>query len=353
MSAKIVAFESVAYPDELRRTILEARSSGSIRFDELAQLGRSITLLYADAVRRAMQSASISSNGLTALGAHGQTLFHDPPNTIQWLDPSLLANEIGCAVVSDFRRADLAAGGQGAPLVPFADFILFRSATHEVVTINIGGISNVTWLRCNGSIDDVIAFDCGPGNCVSDWLCRTFDPGGVGFDVDGQIALSGTPIATVVGACLGDPYFGKPPPKSTDGPAMISIFERAWKSMAPQATLPDLLASSTQITAWTILKAMMLMPAFQFKVHPRKFIGAGGGFSNRAIVRELRARTDPLGIEACMTDELNIHPMAREALAFALLTAATIDGETSNVPSATGASRRVILGSITPAQSQI
>src|SRR5205814_7465255 len=130
--------------------------------------GRDISLCYALAVNEALASASMNATQLTAVAAHGQTLFHNPPDTIQWLDPALIAAEVGCAVVSDFRRADLAAGGQGAPLVPFADYILFRHPTMHRVVINIGGIANLTFIEAGAELEDVIAFDIGPGNCISD-----------------------------------------------------------------------------------------------------------------------------------------------------------------------------------------
>ncbi len=141
--------------------------------------------MYAAAVREALAANGIEAQHLAAIAAHGQTLFHDPPRTIQWFDPALVAAEVGCAVISDFRRADCAAGGQGAPLVAFADFHLFRHASKGRVLLNIGGIANLTWLKAGGGMEDVIAFDTGPGNCISDHLCRTLIPEGAGFDEGG------------------------------------------------------------------------------------------------------------------------------------------------------------------------
>ena len=130
---------------------------------------------------------------LSAVAAHGQTLFHAPPDTIQWLDPALVAAEVGCPVVSDFRRADLAAGGQGAPLVPFVDYVLFRHPEKTRVLLNLGGIANITYLRAGGSIDDAIAFDTGPGNCISDHICRKFNRAGPGYDQGGVRGARGHP----------------------------------------------------------------------------------------------------------------------------------------------------------------
>src|SRR5207253_9027050 len=142
-----------------RHSIFAARETGSIALAELAALGRDISLAYAEAVATALADVSLAPADVTAIAAHGQTLYHAPPNTIQWLDPALIAAEVGCPVVSDFRRADLAAGGQGAPLVPFADYILFRHLKENRVLLNIGGIANITWLPANCTIDQVVAFD--------------------------------------------------------------------------------------------------------------------------------------------------------------------------------------------------
>ncbi len=173
MGAGLVKHHHRAYSSELRREIFAFRA-GEVREDVLSRLtvmGREISLTYAAAVNEALAAAAMNADGLAAVSAHGQTLFHEPPGTIQWFDPSLVAAEVGCAVVSDFRRADLAAGGQGAPLVPFADYLLFRHPTKNRVLLNIGGIANITYLKAGGTIDEVIAFDTGPGNCISDWIC--------------------------------------------------------------------------------------------------------------------------------------------------------------------------------------
>ena len=138
------------------------------------------------AVNEALAAAKLTAGDLDAVAAHGQTLFHDPPNTIQWFDPALVAAGVGCDVISDFRRADLAAGGQGAPLVPFADYILFRDPTKNRVLLNLGGIANMTYVAAGATINDIFAFDTGPANCLSDYLCRKYDPAGPGYDPGGK-----------------------------------------------------------------------------------------------------------------------------------------------------------------------
>src|SRR5882672_4051022 len=171
MSAKLLHHHARPYDPELRKRIFAIRRTGNISLAELGGLGREISVSYAAAINDALRDASLKANDLAAIAAHGQTLYHAPPDTIQWFDPALVAAEVGCAVVSDFRRADCAAGGQGAPLVPFADYVLFRHATKNRVLLNIGGVANLTWLKAGGALDDVIAFDTGPGNCVIDHVC--------------------------------------------------------------------------------------------------------------------------------------------------------------------------------------
>ena len=348
MTAQLVHHHHRPYDAATRDEIFAFRGGdASCNLGRLAKLGRTISLTYATAVNEALAAAHLSASDLAAVAAHGQTLYHGPPDTIQWFDPSLVGAEVGCPVVSDFRRADLAAGGQGAPLVPFADYILFRHPTKNRVLLNLGGIANITILRAGSPIDQVVAFDTGPGNCIADHLMRKYDPDGPGFDDGGRMALSGNVLSDVVKECLQAGYFAKRSPKSTDGPEMISLFNRsfdAWTNKSPRrsevgrASLSDLLATACAVTACTIAAAL-----------PRdtdEIIASGGGTKNAAIMQALRDRVGTTVI--LTTDTLGVPADAKEALAFALLAAATLDGEPSNVPSVTGAKRAVVLGSITP-----
>ncbi|MDB5293006.1 MAG: anhydro-N-acetylmuramic acid kinase [Phycisphaerales bacterium] len=343
MAATLVRHVHRPYNDALRRAIFEIRGDGRAELRALADLGREITLSYARAVNDLLTAARFAVSDVAAIAAHGQTLFHDPPNTIQWFDPSLLAYETGCAVVSDFRRADCAAGGQGAPLVPFADYLLFRHATRSRVLLNIGGIANLTFIPAGASIDQLIAFDTGPGNCISDWICREYLPAGPQCDVGGQGAMAGTVIEQAVERFLASPYFAKPPPRSTDGPAMVDAFVTA---LGPtQIEMNHLLATAAYATAATITRA-----AEQF-TRPSSveidWIVSGGGVHNRAIMQYLRAMLGPK-MTLRETGDYGVPAEAKEAVAFALLGAATLDGFPSNVSGVTGAMRAVVLGSITP-----
>jgi anhydro-N-acetylmuramic acid kinase len=345
MAAQLVHWHHRAYPGGLRQAIYEIRLGTPTPLSILAGVGRELTLAHAAAVNEALVAAHLSSDRLAAVAAHGQTLYHDPPDTIQWLDPALLAAEVGAVVVSDFRRADCAVGGQGAPLVPLADFILLRHSQKNRVLLNIGGIANITYLRAGAKLDDLIAFDTGPGNCISDHLSRQFDPHGPGWDVEGHLASRGVPIYPLVQQVLADPYFAKPPPKSTDGPAMVERFTDALTEIGRKFPLENLLRSACLISADTILAAIR-----QFcKPFPDEIIISGGGTKNLTLMSLLR---QPLGeVPIRSSEEVGIPSAAKEAMAFALLGAATLDGIPGNVPAATGARRAVVLGSITPWRS--
>jgi anhydro-N-acetylmuramic acid kinase len=244
--------------------------------------------------------------------------------------------------VSDFRRADCAAGGQGAPLVPFADYVLFRDPHVDRTVVNIGGIANVTCLFRGAGIEKVVAFDTGPGNCISDHLMRRHDPAGPGVDIDGHLASRGHISRLVFDAVRLHPYFEKLGSKSTDGPQMIAIFEQAVARWDPDASLEDQLATAAALVALQITRATALFGG-QFL---GELIVSGGGIRNHAIMDQLRGWEPNTRIRT--TDEFGVPSETKEALAFALLAAATLDGLPSNVPSATSARRPAVLGSITP-----
>jgi anhydro-N-acetylmuramic acid kinase len=339
MSQKLILHHAHPYPSELRRKIFTLRETSHTSLADLAGLGRDISLNYAQAVRRALQKAQIEAREITAIAAHGQTLFHAPPLTIQWLDPALLAYETGCAVVSDFRRADCAAGGQGAPLVPFADYVLFRDEKKNRTLVNLGGIANVTLIPAGGGIDSLLAFDTGPANCISDHLMRLHDPNGPGVDIDGQIASTASPNLAVVDRVLSAAYFRAAPPKSTDGPEMIEIFKSAG---GMGLSLPAALATACQITASALADALR-----RFSPNlPQDLIVSGGGAKNPTILRLLREELRNTPVRTL--EEVGVPGEAKEAIAFALLGAATLDEEVGNVPSCTGANRGVVLGMVTP-----
>lgn len=342
MQACLLAHHHRPYQTRLREAIFAVRNTGIVKLADLAELGRQISLVYAAAINEALVAAGLSGDALTCVAAHGQTLFHDPPDTIQWFDPALVAAEVGCAVVSDFRRADCAAGGQGAPLVPFAEYVLFRHPSKNRALVNIGGIANLTFIPAGADIAWVTAFDTGPGNCISDWLMRRFDPRGPGIDLGGQRALRGKLMPVAVERMLKGRYFWGRPPKSTDGPAMIELFRSSVEGALGDFKLEDLLATACRVTTSALLEAMeRFLP-----VWPDEIVVSGGGVLNEAMMRHLRQNRR--GAALLTSDELGVRSEAKEALAFALLGAATLDHFPGNVPSVTGARRKVVIGAVTP-----
>lgn len=339
LSAKLLSHFYQPYSAALKRSILTCRLEGSIRLDDLAKLGREISLAYAQAVRKAAADCGLKACNLTAVAVHGQTLYHAPPCTIQWVDPALIAAEVGSQVISDFRRADCAAGGQGAPLVPFADYVLFRDPARNRLFLNIGGIANITWLPAAGSLNDVVAFDTGPGNCLIDHVSRQVDPAGPGYDVGGTLARQGRPLEQAIKKMLMAPFFQLRPPKSTDVPAMINLFESIIELRDASPAIRA--ATATAFTAASIADAISrFVPG-----RADELIVSGGGTRNLLLMEHLRQK---FAGAIRTVDELGLASEAKEAVAFALLGAATLDGVPANVPSATGATRPVVLGSITP-----
>lgn len=342
MHASLLHHHHRPYTPDLVERIMGMRMRQVAPLRELADVARTVSITYAVAVNEALMAKSLSDRHLDCVAAHGQTMVHEPPLTLQLFDPAMLAAETGCPVVSDFRRADCALGGQGAPLVPFADYILFRHPTRDRVIVNIGGIANITWLPAAAVPEDVLAFDTGPGNCLSDHLMRQQSSAGLNYDDGGSRAAAGTPIPALVEACLADDYFLAPTPKTTDGPAMLAIFQRErLRLKLMDAALNDLLASACQIAAISLSSAIRSL-AFASDV---QCIFAGGGTQNRTLIAAIASRLHS-AVET--TDALGVPSQAREAMAFALLGAAALDGVPASMPSVTGARRAARLGSITP-----
>ena len=225
--------------------------------------------------------------------------------------------------------------------MPFADYVLFRHDTKHRNLLTLGGIANLTLVPAGVGIDQLIAFDTGPGNCISDWLMRELYPEGPGVFEDGKMAFLGKADESLAMNVLSADYFKRPLPKSTDGPAMIDLFFEAAGDLGSRANLPNLLATACLITAGAVARAIRDMPHF-----PDELIVSGGGVYNRMMMKCLADQLHSVPIST--TDSLGVPSAAKEAIAFALLGAATLDGEASNVPSVTGASRGVVLGSITP-----
>ena len=350
---KLLAHHAVAYPAALRNAVLAAMNAPRTSTAELARLNWRLGIAYAEAVRAALKKYPVK---LDLVGCHGQTIYHQAQAeayvgrrvacTWQIGEPALIAREIGVPVVSNFRPADMAAGGEGAPLVPLLDFVLFAHPKRARILQNIGGIGNLTAIPAGAGADKLIAFDTGPGNMVIDALvARLF---GKKYDRDGKLAARGRVLDQVIGHLLREPYFRKAPPKSAGreqfGTSFAAEFLRACKRGG--GGLEDAIATATALTAESIALACERF------VHPligesqADVIVSGGGSRNRTLMNMLRQRLGPRGYNVMVSDEAGLPSQAKEAVAFALLAWQTWHRLPGNIPAATGALQPAILGEI-------
>ena len=351
-SIKLLGHRAFPYPKAVRQVVLAAMSSGPNSTAELSRLHWRLGQLYADAVQKTATQLDLLPS---LIGLHGQTIYHQAAatpylgkpirTTWQLGEPAVLAERLSIPVVSDFRPADLAAGGQGAPLVPMLDFCLFRSATRNRLLLNLGGIANLTVLPAAARLDDLIAFDTGPANMVlDDLMYRLF---GRHMDRSGGTAAKGVVLPKLLAELLRNPYFAAPPPKSCGREQFGVAFTQHLQSLAPSANPYDLLASAAELTAVTLRDACTrfclphLVPGRRTEL-----IAAGGGTRNRFLISRLAALLTPLGIKLRTADDLGLPSQAKEAVAFALLAWLTFHNLPGNVPSATGATHPAILGKV-------
>jgi len=299
----------------------------------------------ADAAIAAIAEAGIDRASVAAIASHGQTVWHEPGHsTWQFGQPAVIAERTGINVISDFRVRDVAAAGQGAPLVPAADALLFAHATDWRALQNLGGIGNVTIVPPGGVMKSTRAFDTGPGVVVIDGATRTVAPG-MSYDVDGRLARSGTAIDAVVQHVLTDPYFASPPPKSTGrelfDPAFIAAFVERCRRERPDTSAGDIVATAVALTAASISDAFR-----RFVPEPvRELVVSGGGAENPALVDAIASALP--GVTVRRFSDLFFDGEAKEAVAFALLGYLHLSGEPGNLPSVTGARGPRILGQLT------
>lgn len=351
---KLIAHHPVEYPPPLRRAVLAAMNAANISTAELARLNWRLGIAYAEAVRAALKRSPVT---LDLIGCHGQTIYHQAKHsayagrqiacTWQLGEPALIANEIGVPIVSNFRPADIAAGGQGAPLVPLLDYVLFAHPKRARVLQNIGGIGNLTAIPAGALSEKILAFDTGPGNMVIDALmARLFNKK---YDRDGRTASGGRVLYRVVQKILRDAYFRNAPPKSAGREQFGSTFTTRFLAACKKAggNAQDAVATATAVTAESILVAYDRFVQPIFSNAPVDFIVSGGGSRNRTLMSLLRQSLEPHGCTVLTSDSAGIPSQAKEAVAFALLAWQTWNHLPGNIPAATGAVRPVILGEIT------
>ncbi|MGH9512561.1 MAG: anhydro-N-acetylmuramic acid kinase [Terriglobales bacterium] len=346
---QLIGHAEFPYPRAVRAAVLAAMNSSYSSVADLARLNFLLAELYADALLATQRRFKVK---IQLAGCHGQTLYHqgEPAKflgrkiatTQQVGDGSVIAARIGVPVVSDFRPADIAAGGKGAPLVPFLDYFLFRDKNIGRIVQNIGGIANLTAIPAGASQQEIIAFDTGPGNMVIDALTeRLF---GKPYDRDGKIAASGTVLYDVLAGLLRGKYSLKRPPKTAGREEFGREFVQLFLRKCRRADKRDVIATATALTAYSIGDAIR---RFVLKHGSYKeFVVSGGGTKNATLLAMLANLLTPLGLRLRLSDEFGLPSQAKEAVAFALLAFETWNRRPSNIPAATGAKRPAILGKI-------
>lgn len=337
--------------DEARREAIHAGIvSGTA--EALCGLHADLGEWMAEAVLKVCAEAGVPTGSVDAVGSHGQTVWHRPPAegkrgaTLQLGDAATIAERTGIAVVSDFRTRDVAAGGQGAPLVPWVDRVLFAVPERARALQNIGGIGNVTRVPPKGSAEPVFAFDTGPGNALMDAAVEIATGGRLSFDRDGLLAARGEVDGALLADLLRHPYFAAEPPKSTGREEFGRPFvERLAEAVRPEGDRDwlDIVATLTELTARTIADAYR---RWVIPLGLDEVVVTGGGARNPTLVARLSALLDPLPVRDGSV--LGVDPDAKEAVAFALLAWAHLRGIPANVPEATGAAGPRVLGSFTP-----
>jgi anhydro-N-acetylmuramic acid kinase len=356
LRAKLLGHTSSKFPSALRREILRVAEQHPITAGELSQLNFRLGEVFAEAALAACRKFRVSTKRIALIGSHGQTIFHQgkpapylgrpTSSTLQIGEPSVIAARTGITTVADFRPADIALGGQGAPLVPYADYLLYRHKKLSRVSLNLGGIANITVIPASAKPAEVIAFDTGPANMLMDALVAHFSRGRQRFDKDARLALKGRDIAPLNSLLLKEPYLYEPPPKSTGREYFGEEYLRKLLQLGRKyrAKPNDLIRAATWFTVVSVRLAMELFVLPKTKVH--QLIVSGGGANNPLIYSFLSEFYQHNGIEVLKSSHFGIPIDAKEAFAFALLAYETFHRRPSNLPTATGAHDPAILGKI-------
>jgi len=352
-SLKRLAFISLPYPQKLREFVLRNSLPGNGSVDTISQLNILFAHFFADAVNAVAKKAGVSLSSLDLIGSHGQTVHHIPNqqnffgkhvrSTLQLGDPSTIAKLTGIVTVGNFRTADMALGGQGAPLVPYFDFLLFRSKNKNRALLNIGGIANITLLKKNCTVDDVVAFDTGPGNMVIDAAMNAlFEKE---LDQDGETARKGNIIPSLLKQLMSHRYFSRPLPKSTGRELFGQRFTQQIFRSNKGKKKEDIIATVTEFTALSIFDQYRRFLKHRLAEESLdELIVSGGGTLNNTLMNSLKHYFYPTTIVS--SSALGIESKEKEAICFAVLANETIHEQPANVPSVTGARHATVLGTI-------
>jgi anhydro-N-acetylmuramic acid kinase len=353
--ASLENFAVFPFPRGVQKAILKLGEGGPVTTGEISQLNFLLGEIFAGAALAACKKFRVSPAQIAVIGSHGQTVFHQGipaafngrriASTLQIGEPSVIAGRTGITTVGDFRPADMAAGGQGAPLVPFVDFLLYRHPRIGRAALNIGGIANVTVIPAGAKTEDVYAFDTGPGNMVIDALVRHYTHGRKAYDRNAEMAGHGTFLPRLSDDLMRDDYYVKPPPKSAGreqyGEAYVRrvLAHRDSRRAKPE----DVILTVTGVTAHSILYAFSLFVFSRTKVN--ELIVSGGGARNPFLMKALGAAFEQ-DFRIRGSSELGVPGDAKEAFAFAVLAHETLHQRPANVPGATGANKAVVLGKV-------
>ena len=353
-TVNLIAFETFPFPPEVPPRILALCQPDTSRVDDICEMNFYIGHLFAEAVKHILQKNGIHASAIDLIGSHGQTIHHLPrdpnidcsasryPSTLQIGEPAVIAHETGIPTIADFRVADMAAGGQGAPLVSYPDYLLFHDSIKTVGLLNIGGIANLTVLPANGSFDSVSAADTGPGNMCIDAVVSEITDGKERYDKAGQRAARGTFYLPLIDEWLKHPFFHLSPPKTTGREMFGQTFATECLAACREHNLADNDAIAT-LTELTVQTVAVYISQFVSEQNPIDILYvSGGGVHNQTIMRCLNEVLANTIVEP--VDSSGISADAKEAIAFAILANESLHRQTGNLPSATGASVRKILG---------
>jgi anhydro-N-acetylmuramic acid kinase len=349
LRARVLSHSHHPFPSVLRQHILRVCLHGTVA--EICELNFSLGEQFARAALAVIRRAKLKPRDIAAIGSHGQTIHHLPnartPSTLQIGEPAVIAERTGITTVADFRVRDMAAGGQGAPLVPYADWVLFTDDTRPRIVQNIGGIGNLTFLPPRAELDDLIAFDTGPGNA----LVTALTHGQRTFDRDGRLAACGLVSEKLQAGMMAHPFLRRRPPKTTGREEFGETFVGRMLASARRLRLraEDMVATATSFTAASIADAYrrFVFPKLKAAELGRLQIILGGGGARNPTLRRMLARQIGVG-ELLTHEDFGIANAAKEALAFAILAHETLLGKPGNVPSATGARHAAVLGKVVP-----
>ncbi len=355
-AVRLIEFENKPFPEPVKQEIFRLFDKNYATIDRIGAMNVLLGDLYAKAALSVIDKAGLQAAEIDYIGSHGQTIYHHPQKenqegfcfgyTVQIGEGAVIANRTRIPCISDFRVADMAVGGQGAPLVPFTEYLLYRDSCHTRLLQNLGGIGNITVVPAQGALEEVYAFDTGPGNMIMDGLVSRFTNYSLRMDDCGAIAAKGCTDAGLLAWLCSNDYFEQQPPKSTGRELFGDAFvDRLYMKIIEECiSFEDAMATVTDFTAWCIEDSYnrFILP----KHSARELILGGGGSYNTTLVTMIRRRMEPLGVRVLLQEDLGFSSDAKEAVAFAMLADCTMAGRCNNIPYVTGAERPVILGKI-------